>query len=365
MRLIRNFLTLLLFLIFYQNSIAQENPSWRDGITVDFSAGVPFYMGDFDHLWVMDQQFNRLPLGPRSQYNATSFAAGLNVPLSNVFNFRVRFSHSTIFFTENSVQLNFKNTVFDAAANLDINLINRRFGWYLTTGLGANNHFDAKVFRSLMEMETEPNFDRKWSFSTNFGTGFQFSITPEIAVFTELEWLFTGSDRIDGYHGDDPEFFGMEMEDPKGYFQRDQIVSARGGIRYTFRRTARQVEERPFSDLVSSYVPDPDRPEPEDIEPEEIDDRPAEWIRLGVRRNLDGITIAVEYARNLEELERQKEVANRIVSQLHGELDLEVFLLADNQGFTVHFGNFRSVAEARLYVPQIRNYYSGAQIRRH
>lgn len=365
MRFYRSILLLVCVALFHRDALAQENTSWRNGITVDFSAGIPFYMGDFDHLWNMDQQFNRLTLGPRSQYNATAFAFGMNFPLSSVFDVRLRFSHSTLFYTENSVRVNFKNALFDAGALLQTNLINQRFGWYITTGLGANNHFDAQIFRSLAEMESEPNFDRKWSFSTTFGTGVQFSITPEISVFTEAEWLFTGSDRIDGYFGDHPDLPGAQVEDPKSYFQRDQIISARAGVRYTFQRGARKVEERPFDDLISSYVPDPfgeRRPPPE---PVEVDDRPEEWIRLGILRSLDGITIAVEYAQNLTQLERQKMVAERIAAQLHGNVDVRVYLLAEPQGFTVHFGNFRTVAEARQYVPQILHYYSGAQVLRH
>lgn len=372
MRFNRMLLPVVIFLLIPLISPAQENTSWRSGILVDISAGVPFYIGDFDHPWDTDAEFTELPLGPRTQYNNVAFAGSISFPLSNRINFRLRYFQSSFYFSEESARVFFRNTIFDTSGLFELYIIDSRWQWYINGGVGLNSHFDADIYRSLRNMETEPNFDRKFTMSTSAGTGIQYSINPFISVFAEADWLFTGSDRIDGWNGDHDENPGAERESQKSYFKRDQLLSGRGGIRFNLFRPSRPVAERSQRDLVSSYVPDPDREEEVDpIEPPPlvapaVDDRPEEYRRLDIRRSLEGITIAVDYATGFDELERQRDVALRIADQVSTpQKTLEVFLLEDNRGFTVHFGTFTTVSEAHQFVGILSIYYSGTQIRRH
>lgn len=364
----------VLMLLTFSIATAQENTSWRSGISVDFSAGIPFYSGDFDHPWSPDDaEYLHLPLGERRQYNTTTFSGSVAFPLGDYLSFRLRYAQATIYFSEFNTRVFFKNTIFDTSGLLQLHLVNQRVGWYVNAGMGLNSHFDANVYRSIRDMETASNFDRKYSMSTTFGTGLQVGITPMFSIFVEGDWMFTGSDRIDGWNGDDPDLLGAERS-TKGYFSRDQILTGRAGVRFNLLQSPRRVEERSQRDLVSSYIPDPDREPDVDLDPIEEpeipkapdDDLPEAYRRLGIRTSLDGITIAVEYATGFDELERKRDVAERIASQLSGVYqNLEIFLLKDNQGYTVHFGTFSNINDARQLVGPLSIYYSGTQIRRH
>lgn len=340
-----------------------ENNSEDSGIRLDFSTGLPFYIGDFNPLWGEPDMYQGLELDIGEQFNNYGFAASTIFPLTSSLSFMMRAQMATIHFSEIQGGVFFRNVAYDFSGQLKLHLIDDRFGWYLYGGPGVHSHYDTQIYETEERALSEPIEGRIRRVSLQGGSGIEFEVLSKVGVFAEIDWILTGSDRLDGFNGNVEAFSSEENENEKPYFQRDQIVSGRAGIRVNLFDPPRDTPQRPYDDPVTSWVPDPDPEEEEEVE--EDPDWPEEYQELNIKPSLSEVTVAITYARDLNELRRQREIALRIIQNIEADQQLEVLATPEQFGYSLHIGTFSSTADARQIMTRLNLYYSGANIIQH
>ena len=69
---------------------------------------------------------------------------------------------------------------------------------------------------------------------------------------------------------------------------------------------------------------------------------------------------------DIEELKRQKEAGDRVISYIQAKIPAATLeLLLENKGFTIHIGGFASQGQAKNALYVIRQYYSNGLVVRH
>lgn len=360
----RNTVLILILLIagIGQSAIGQENNSFP-AISIDFGAGYPIYVGDFYRFNQPLETYQGSQLNSYYQYNQSHFSGNVTIPLGNIFAFRIKASQYSVNYTEQVAQVNFKNTIVDLSALFQLYIVNQGFGLYTYAGAGVEFSKDAEIYALQQDMQTAVYDESVRRLSTTGGLGMHYWITNQFSVFLEGEMMFTGSDRVDGYYGTEN---GLPRESEKSYFSRDKFLAVRGGVRFRLTNPARPVAERPENNPVSSFVPDPNATDEKLKEglPDEMKGKPPLYQELGVKQQLDGYTVKVQLVRELEELKRQKKVAEDIVKRLPTNKDLKVYLLEESYGYSVHIGYFTSYDAAKSIVRDTKLYYAGVTIQR-
>jgi|GEM_PF-5525390 hypothetical protein len=360
----------IVLLLSAETSTAQENSStsYAGAIAVDFSYGYPFYVGDFNSLFGDPAPYVNIPIVNYEIYNQHSLSGSIHFPINNIFSVALRGSQTSFYYTAPDAFLHFKNSVYDVALLPTARFSFGRNSVYGYAGGGYNWHDNATLFETRNQAENEPNLDQSNSFSVSTGLGYEFRVWQQLALFIEGDLIFTGTDKIDGFNGPDLTTANGQDADQKFYFSRDKLLSARGGIRIYFKNPSRPVAERPLNDPISSYYKNPFNEPPEKEESKEDTGRQLteREQKLGVRLKLSNYTLESYVALNLDELERQKEVAQKHLSELRTRFPgMSVYLLAEDFGYSVHFGSFSSyekAKEARFY---LRRYYSDARVLYH
>lgn len=353
------------------NSDSDESDETESsGITIDFSAGMPYYFGDFNPLWGQPGMFEELEIGTGEQSNDYGLSASVSFPLFSSLSFRLRTQMAAFQFSEIQSGAYFRNVVYDVSGQLKLHLLERKLGTYIYAGPGYHNHFDTEIFPTEDLAASEPIDGRIHRLSLQGGAGIEFYIIPRIAVFTEVDWMLTGSDRLDGFNGNVDQTEHEERDSEKPYFQRDQFITGRAGVRFSFFDPPRDKPERSYDNPVTSVAPDITRIPPEMAEelPDVAipDDWPPHYLEYNIYPALTGVTIAIGYARDLVELQRQREVAQRIADEIADEPDqYEILSAPEMFGYSLHIGTFASRGEARQIMTRITQYYSGAEIREH
>ena len=348
---------------------AQDNDLPVSNIRVDLSYGLPIYFGEFFPFGSEPAYVNRngaspLELVNYSQYNQSNISASVIADLNDRIGLRLKMGQTIFFFAEETqANINFKNSLFDASLLFQVDLLTSRTGIYLYGGPGFTIHKDARIFVRQLEMETAFNTERETGFTLTGGLGFDVEIGKKrrFELFVEAEYLNTGSDRVDGYNGYSFNDGLPQINEEEGpYFQRDYFLNARGGIRLKLFKPAPRQPERPFDAPLSSLTPDPTKADLTEDEKESLFDE------LGVQQNLSGgYSIEVNFVVQIPELRRQKEVAKSVAEELRKQgIDVEVLLLNEPLGFSIHFGYFSSREEAKKVVRKIRQYYSDIIIHR-
>ena len=353
---------------------AQENNSLVDRITVDIGYGLPTYYGDFF------KRFNQVKpyrgsqeLSGISQYNAQHFTGSMTIPFSKLLALRLQLSQTIFYYSEDLAQLYFKNHIFNFSVMPQLYVVNRDFGAYIFAGPGINMHRDPQTQdpdnlpsnkETLGLISYNKNVNRV---SVSGGLGVQYHIFDWLTVYAESELMLTGSDRVDGYNG--PPVNDSNQPDEKPFFQRDKIFTYRGGLRFRLIQPTKPVAERSEDNPVSSFVPDPeltdenlmtsqaDSAREMGLTPEEMD--------LGVVREMDGYSLVVNHVMDLNELEKQKSVAQKIAAQVSGpDLEIDVYLKKESYGYSIHLGYFSSYTQAKENKRRVERYYAGVKIRR-
>jgi hypothetical protein len=338
---------------------AQENNSAFQRISIDFGGGFPIYYGDF---YPLNATLDPMLQAPR-QYNQSHIAAGINIPLAKFLDIRLEASQTTVYYSDETTPVNFKNTALDFSGQLKWNIINRRFGTYLLTGAGVNFHHRPKDILGNTDVTDADYSESVRRLSVTGGLGLQFWFSDRIGIFAEGIAQIPGSDFIDGFTRPPS---GNRNADEKGYFKRDKFLTARGGIRFRLFKPTTPVAERSVDEPVSSFVPDPNATD-EDLKegkkPKENKEIPDIYKELGIQQSLSGYTMMVQHVMTIEELKRQKETAEQMLDRIFPNRALEVLLLEESEGFSIHFGYFKNRQDARSYRDEVLKYYGGALIR--
>jgi hypothetical protein len=340
---------------------AQENNSAYSRISIDFGGGFPIYYGDY---YPLNETLDPLLPSP-IQFNQSHIFAGVNIPLAKFISVRLEASQTTVYYSDESLPVNFKNTALDFSGQLQWNIINRRFGAYLLTGAGVNIHNRPRDIIGSSSVEDPDYSDSVRRLSVTGGLGLQFWITDRIGIFADGMAHLPGSDYIDG-HAAPPS--GDPDAKEKGYLDRDKFFTARGGIRFRLFKPTQPVSERSVDDPVSSYVPDPTATD-EDLKEGKVEPKPEKkpkiYEELGIQESLSGYTLMVQHVLTIEELKRQKKTAEQLADRIVPNRKVKVLLLEESQGFSIHYGYFNNSTDARNYRDDAELYYSGAVVKRY
>ncbi len=352
---------LLLVLCSAKLAVAQENTSPFQRISVDFSYGLPFYQGDFYSFFSTPAPYQDQPLKGMAISNNSILQGSVTIPWKKWLGFRLKATQATLFFSEANAQVFFKNSLYDFTGAVQFSFSYKYFQTYLYLGGGYHTSSDATVFQTLEDLNTGNNDDQVQRISSTAGFGIEYIFWKQFALFAEFDYYFSGSDRFDGYNGFAA---GMpELEKEKTYLDRDRLLSGRGGLRVYFTGKAKNVAERSFDKPSSAYYDNPYLPEDHKVEQEGLSE---ELKRLGVKKNLQGYTVLVNHVMNIEELKRQKEAGDRVISYIQAKIPAATLeLLLENKGFTIHIGGFASQGQAKNALYIIRQYYSNGLVVRH
>ena len=342
----------------------QEKNSILEKLSADFSYGFPTYLGDFSTIFSRGTipTFRSVPLGTTSQYNLSSFAGSISYDFRPWVTFRLRASQTNIFFSESSAGVNFRNSLVDLSLLAQLRIAEfSRFKIYGYLGPGINTHLDADIRPTQSEAESTPNFTEIRRISATAGLGFQGRVWSRYYLFAEGDVIFTGSDRFDGYNGFPTDFSGDEFAEEEPFLGRDQILTARAGIRVRLGKSTVKVPERKVKDPLVAWLP----PDGEaDTTAAEKDFDP--WEGFGVSEQLRGYTLQVDFVTDTDALSRQKKVADSISDELAGKgIRARVQLLREGRGVSIHIGVFRHRRNAKKIIRDLKNYYSGVLIRNH
>jgi hypothetical protein len=365
--------TALFFLAFFPAVLAgqSQRPSAYGTIKyVDFGYGLPTYYGDMYKMGNPSVTYRGVAMNNQLQYSNTAFHAGALFPLNKRWYIKPQFSAASIYFQEELRRVFFRNSVFDASLDVQFFAIKQRVGLYLFAGPGASISYKAEIFNATETAEQTPLTDRTLRLSVNGGAGIHVNIWRRIHVFAEYSLNLTGSDRIDGYNGDLRSSNGfVDAPDEKGYFNRDRLGIVRGGIRLPISRPPARIEERPYTLPLSTMNPDPNFDEVDEkslIEKKDFEkkDKPALYYELGVQKKLRLFTVAVTHARTLDELKRFNDSAKKIAGR-HSTRNrtIDVQLLEEATGYTVHFGPFNTEKDARQFSKRLHKQYRNVEIR--
>lgn len=346
-------------------SSAQEKTSPFIRYSVDISYGYPFYQGDFDSFISTPQPYDGIGLTQFMQYNQSSLSGSFTVPWKYGLSFKLKATQSVVYYSEQIAKVNFKNSMYDFSLLTQYQLSVKRFNSYIYLGVGYHVSSDAKIFRTVAETKQNSNFGYIQRLSSTVGLGLEFLVWRQFSIFSEADLYFTGSDRFDGYNGLSPTF--AEFPKEKGYFARDKLITFRGGVRVYFLGSSKLIAERPFGKASTSFYKNPytsivnpaDTVKKEDPLPKELRD-------LGVQRKLTGYTLEVNRVITVDELKRQKDSGEKVISQIRRHFpNAKVELLLESIGFTIHIGGFGSDKEAKEALFTVRRFYSGATVLRH
>lgn len=370
------FPALILLLGISSHAGAQENNSLYNRVSIDLNYGMPTYYGDFYKRSGEVQPYQGFQeLEGTTQYNTQSIGGSLTVPLNYILALRLHLSQSVIYFAEENAQVLFKNHLFNMSLTPQVYFVNRDIGAYAYAGPGINLHSDpntddpSNLPANQDDLGSKVYNSNNRSISLTGGLGVQYHVFDWITVFAEGQLTFTGSDRIDGYNG--PSLEEDNPADPKPYFKRDRILTYKGGLRFRLLQPAKPVAERPENNMISSYVPDPNATDEDLLKDAQKDTADEEsqlterMKNMGVKTKLSGYTLKINHVMDLDQLERQKQVARRVAGSLSADgTELEVFLLKEAYGFSLHFGYFDSYEEAKAMKRRVEHYYAGAQVQR-
>lgn len=342
------FLMWVMLCVGAKDVVAQEKYSPLDGVYFDIWFGQPWYFGDFNPLSGSPEPLLSREVSNGKQSSATSFGAAILVPIRSSLAGKFRFSSSTLSFSDESARIRFENTHLDISVDAVYYPVRGRFSAYVQGGVGLSAVRDI----SLAVQNTEDSAEWTINVGTNVGLGIDYAIVPKIRIFAEGELYFLGTDRFDGYNGGlTNELQRLEQEDaPKSYFQRDKLILARAGIRVRLPSLVKQ--KNSDADLPRKKQEDKkDEQRQGSIYDQEQD--------LGVRYKLEDITLKADFVVKITDLGRHKDVAQRIAKELSTEeRGLEVLLLKEKNGYSVHFGTFKRYEDAKGFVISLRQYYS-------
>lgn len=344
-------------------TVAQENTSPFKRLSVDFSYGIPFYEGDFYSFFSTPAPYQDQPLMGQRIYNNSIIQGSLTIPWKNWLAFRLKATQATIFYGETNALVNFKNSLFDFTLAPQFSFNYKRFNSYIYIGGGYHTSNDAVIFQTPLDLQEGENNGQVHRVSATAGFGLEGLIWRQFALFVEADYNITGSDRFDGFNGSTP---GVpELEDEKSYLDRDKILSLRGGLRVYFTGKGKKIAERKLDENSSAFYQNPYKPEAMMTQAEK-DLLTEEMKKLGVKVKLNGYTVEVNRAMNIEELKRQKSSAERVLSLIQGKFpNATVELLLEPLGFSVHIGGFASQGQAKSTLPVIKQYFSNGLIIRH
>lgn len=353
---------LLCCALFPLSVTAQETISTEKNIWVDFSYGLPFYIGDFNSFTSTPPPYrNREVINPVFD-NPISFSGSIFFPLSKRTFIRLSADQSTFYFREDNALVFFRNSVFTLTPALHFKIIDKRFSWNIELGGGGSVSRDAILLASpneLASLSTQPLEIRP---AAHIATGIQFRVWRNFHLFGEVKYLNTGSDRIDGFNGQGETVF-LESEQEKAFFERDYLATVRLGVRIPLTKDTKQIEERPIPHNLSNVDVDPDFDEnywQDGNASGRLTKKQKLYLEWGIKQSLSNITLKVSFAENLDELGRQREVALRIAQQLSSNRrTFEVLILEEANGYTIHFGSFTRTSEAKQYIPRLKQHYSG------
>lgn len=361
-RLIAIFTSLLIGTAAY----GQEKPAIKPSVEVDFAYGLPFYFGDFNTLLGNPAPYRNNNLTNPRVYNKSSFSTAIAFPLNNRFAIRLFLNQTSLTFEEPGVQVYFRNSAFSMIPQAKFDIVDQRLKWYVHAGAGISWSRESDVQAnpdSLLNTSRSPRIAR---LALAGGTGIQFRVWKEIHVFSEWNFMTTGTDRFDGYNGPVSGNPFQEVPDEKPYFQRDQLMDVRLGIRFPLLKDLKNVEERPYGRPISNVDPDPDFDEYywlKDPDRRQLTDKERIYRALRIKTKLSDYTIKAGYALTLDELMRLHSVAERIARQLsNSRRGLEVLVLEEKQGYTIHFGTFKRYQEAKDWVDPLRNFYREVKV---
>lgn len=342
-------------------TVAQENTSPFQRISVDFSYGLPFYEGDFYSFFSTPAPYQDQPLMGARLFNNSIIQGSVTFPWKSWLAFRLKATQATFFFSEVNAQVNFKNSMYDITFAPQFSFTAKRFHAYAYIGGGYHTSNEALIYQTVLDLEEGVNGDQVHRISATAGIGLEVLVWRQFAVFIEADYNITGSDRLDGYNGGAPGVF--ELEDEKSYLDRDKILSGRGGIRVYFTGKAKKVAERSMDKSSSSYYENPYKPEEKKPEQDGLSE---ELKKLGVVKKLQGYSVEVNRVMTIEELKRQKASAEKMLPYLQSKFpNASIQLLVEERGFSIHVGGFASQGQAKNMMPIIRQYYSNGIIRRH
>lgn len=368
MRNSKSYLVFLLFLYLSTKaelSFGQEKTSPFVRYSVDISYGYPIYQGDFSSLFGPSQPYNGTTLGNSLQYNQSSISGSFSIPYDYGLTFRIRGTQSIVYFSENQALVNFKNSSYDVSFLVQYQFSFKKFNTYLIGGVGYHTTSNASIFETVTETKQNPNFGYVQNMSTTFGFGLEYLVWRQFSIFAEADLFFTGTDRFDGYNGFNPG--AIELEEEKSYFQRDKLITTRGGIRVYIFGKSKLIAERPFDKTLSSHYENPYKsvevPKKDELKEDEL---PEELKKLGVQRKLTGYSLEVNRVITIDELKRQKDSGEKVISSINRMYpNAKVQLLLESRGFTIHIGGFGSFNEAKSALFSVRQFYSDALVKRH
>ncbi len=340
-----------------------ENTSLFKRFSADISYGLPFYQGDFYSFFAQPLPYDGSLLGGMAHYSNNSISGSLLMPWKYNLSFRLKATQTVIYFTEALANVNFKNSMYDFSLLAQYNYAIKKFSMYVMAGVGYHVSSEAQLFDTMADTETGKNSGQVQRLSTTAGLGFEYNVWRQFGLFLEGDWYFSGSDRFDGYNG----FQAGQLErvDEKPYFNRDQLITVRSGVRVYFISNSTLIAERKFNQLSSSHYENPYIAiREEDKKPE--DDLPEELRKLGVKKKLVGYSLEVNRVISIDELKRQKSSGDKVISSIKEEFpNASVELLLESNGFTIHIGGFGSLREAKHAMLSVRQFYNAANVRKH
>lgn len=339
-----------------------EKTSLYQRFSADISYGLPFYQGDFYSFFAQPLPYDGSLLGGMAQYNNNSISGSLLMPWKYNLSFRLKATQTVIYFTEALANVNFKNSMYDFSLLVQYNYTIKKFNMYMMAGIGYHVSSEAQLFDTIADTEAGKNSGQVQRLSTTVGLGFEYNVWRQFGVFLEGDWYFSGSDRFDGYNGF--QAGQLERADEKSYFYRDQLITARSGIRVYFISNSTLIAERKFNQLSSSYYENPYDTSREERKPE--DDLPEELRKLGVKKKLTGYSLEVNRVITIDELKRQKVSGEKVLPSLKEKFpNAAVELLLETNGFTIHIGGFGSLKEAKNARLSVLQFYNAANVRKH
>jgi len=347
-------------------SVAQSSDSFLSNFKADIGYAFPIYNGEFSGIsgtktFVERSGTSPIELVNSRQFNQSNVKGSISAQVGDNFRARLRISQTTFFFAE-EVQANvsFKNSIFDISLMPEFQIMDSFLKSYIYFGPGINFHKDARIFSTSLAAQTELNTERTTSISGTVGLGFEYSIGKRLALFFEAEYFNTGSDRIDGYNG-----FNIEndltvvQEEEDSYLQRDFFLNVGGGIRLKMFNKQKPVPERPEAKPLTTFVQNPDSVSlklPEDS-------LALEERKLDIKEQLSGgYAIKVNYVLTLDELRRQRRIAETVADVAIQSDDIGILLLKETDGYSIHFGYYEDLRTAKERVLELRKFYSDITI---
>ena len=350
-------------------SFAQSSDSFLSDFKVDIGYSFPIYNGEFSGLsgsksFVERSGTSPIDLLDSRQFNQSNVYGSVSAQISDKLGARLRISQTTFFFAEEiQANVSFKNTIFDISLMSEFLILDSFIKSYIYFGPGINFHKDARIFNNSLDAQIEPNTERTTGISGTLGLGFEYDIGKRFALFFEAEYFNTGSDRIDGYNGFEIENDRTVIrEEEDSYLQRDFFLNIGGGIRLKMFKKDKPVPERPVDRPLSSYVANPDSTTKRLSD--DTDALTAGERKLDIKGELSGgYTIKVNIVLTLDELRRQRKIAETVANAAIDSDDIKILLLKEPDGYSVHFGYYNDLRTAKEKVLELRKFYSDITIR--